>query len=66
MIDAVSFIRELMTSMSPSVDQALELEDKDGKDAKKESPPVDVDPIVEPDVEEKLIKNDAKNDERVF
>lgn len=63
MIDAVPFIRDLMTAQAPP---ALPEVNPYEEQPKKQEKPIEVDPIVEPDIddEKKLIKNSAKNDEK--
>jgi len=66
MINAVPFIRDLMTVNAPVALPEVNPYEEDDKDKKKEKP-IDVDPIVEPDIEDvdkKLIKNDARNDDK--
>lgn len=66
LIEGIPFIRDLMTSMAPpALPEVNPYEDAPAADKKKEKP-IDVDPIVEPDIDDdkKLIKNDAKNDEK--
>lgn len=63
MINAVPFIRDLLEVNAPvALPEVNPYEDTDDK---KKEKPIDVDPIVEPDIEDidkKLIKNDARVD----
>lgn len=68
MINAVPFIRDLLTVNAPAaLPEINPYEEPDDADKKKERKLIDVDPIVEPDIEDidkKLIKNDARNDDK--
>lgn len=66
LINAVPFIRDLLQVNAPvALPDVNPYEETD--DNKKKEKPIDVDPIVEPDIEDvdkKLIKNDARNDDK--
>ena len=64
LINAVPFARDLLQVNAPV---ALGDDPYEYKEEAKKEKPVDVDPIVEPDaddVDKKLIKNDARNDDK--
>lgn len=65
LINAVPFIRDLLTVNAPV--PLPEVNPYEDNDDKKKEKPIDVDPIVEPDIEDvdkKLIKNDARVDDK--